>query len=899
MAITTLPRPALRALIAALAPSLFLALTAPNRATAQSTCVTNEGDSGTVGAFYTGLGQIQTVVSIQADPDSAPIDSEQTPTGTQLKNGLDDAAAAWSQTCAGSNTPDFSMNVGATRDAPFSAGWATSVGVDYRLNEEVQDIGGRMVLATFNDSTGVLTVYGRCRNTQGELFGAICNQVGSNLYIDWSDPWAVQYLRHELGHALGIGHDDSSGDCGGFNGIMEVPVPYREGQIKMEHCEYADFKNCDPAMGVCPDDPRLPDDPIADLPDLCDRVPELCSPDGPGGGPSPWWNVPETQPTCGVVSSCDNFGWCDTSRTCYFDKGALLPRTVETSQGPTTAVLSPADSALVSGTVQIDGWSRDEDLGVTGTLGFWVDRQSVYPAGVTYGDADSAACSGSTDPNCPYVGFSASLDTTQLADGYHTLEVVTAEAAVEQPTPGYVPTRFLVDNTKPAASITAPAAGATLSGTVQVTGTASDVNGISTVSFYVDGVYQTSDNTAPYTFSLNTLSWPNGSHTLKTRTWDGAGNGKTSTVTVTFANDTQVPQVSLSQPSAGALVRGNVTVKALASDDQGVSHVEFRLDGALLATDATAPYQVSWSTTATSDGSHSLTARAFDGTGNVGVSAARSVTVDNTLPKMFVDFPSHQQAVAGTSVRIAGWAIDASGVVSRTFKLNGQPLPLNGAVQTVSRSDVCATFPEIADPACPSVGWRAFFDSTAYPNGGYTLSVTATDAAGNAKTFNRSMSIANPPVTLSFNPVADATAWQAYPTYNDGTSSTLAARTTSGGEGAYAFLKFQVSGVAGPVTSATLRVKTLNAMTDLWLYWLVHSNWTESNLTWSYFPGPGGDLDHTYNVYGGYWYSFDVTSFVNGNGTYSMGFANSNSSYAYLWSRQSSYPPVLEVTYQP
>lgn len=898
MATTTLRSPAFRIHASVIALSLLFALTGPGRAAAQSACVTNEGDSGTVDAFYSGLGQIQTVVSIQADPDSSPIDSEQTPTGTQLKNGLEDAAAAWSQTCAGSNTPDFSMSVGATRDEPFTAGWATSVGVNYRLNEEVQDIGGRLVLATFNDSTGVLTVYGRCRNTQGELFVAICKQVGSNLYIDWSHSWAVQYLRHELGHALGIGHDDSTGDCGGFNGIMEAPVPYREGQIKMEHCEYADFKNCDPSMGVCPDDPRLPDDPIADLPDLCDRVPELCRPDGPGGGPSPWWNTPETQPTCGIVTTCDYWG-CDSSRTCYFAKSTLLARSSETSQGPATAVLSPADGALVSGTVQIDGWSRDEDLGVTGTLGFWVDRQSVYPAGVTYGDADSAACSGSTDPNCPYVGFSASLDTTQLADGYHTLEVVTAEAAVEQPTPGYVPTTLLVDNTKPAASITAPAAGATLSGTVQVTGTASDVNGISTVSFYVDGVYQTSDNAAPYTFSLNTLSWPNGTHTLKTRTWDRAGNGKTSTVTVTFANDTQVPQVSLSQPSAGALVRGNVTIKALASDDQGVSHVEFRVDGALLATDATAPYQVSWSTTATSDGSHSLTARAFDGTGNVGVSAPVAVSVDNTLPKRFVDVPAHLQTVGGTSVQVSGWAIDASSVDSLTFKLNGLPLTLNGPVTKVYRAAVCANNPDVPDPDCPNVGWRAYFDATAYPSGSYILEVTAVDAAGNANAFNRSFVIDNPPVTLTFYPVADATAWQAYPTTNDGTSSTLATATTSDGQGAYAFLKFQVTGVTGQVTNARLNVKTLSSMTDLWLYWLVHSNWTESNLTWSYFPGPGGNLDHTSNVYAGLWYGFDVSSFVSGDGTYSMGFANSNPSYAYLWSRQSSYPPVLEVTFEP
>ncbi|HVF59937.1 MAG TPA: hypothetical protein VNJ70_09040 [Thermoanaerobaculia bacterium] len=38
---------------------------------------------------------------------------------------------------------------------------------------------------------------------------------------------------------------------------------------------------------------------------------------------------------------------------------------------------------------------------------------------------------------------------------------------------------------------------------------------------------------------------------------------------------------------------------------------------------------------------------------------------------------------------------------------------------------------------------------------------------------------------------------------------------------------------------------------------------------------------------------------VTENGTYSLGFANSNPSYSYVCSRDSSNPPVLEVTYEP
>jgi len=155
------------------------------------------------------------------------------------------------------------------------------------------------------------------------------------------------------------------------------------------------------------------------------------------------------------------------------------------------------------------------------------------------------------------------------------------------------------------------------------------------------------------------------------------------------------------------------------------------------------------------------------------------------------------------------------------------------------------------------------------------------------------------PYTATFNPVADATAWQASPTCNNGTATTLTTRTTSGGSGAYALLKFQVSGIQGQVTSARLKVRTLSNMNELWLYWLVHSNWSETNLTWNYFPGPGGALDHVYNVYANTWYSFNVGFYVTGNGTYSLGFANTNPTYASLYSRESVYKPVLEITYIP
>ncbi|MDZ4116998.1 MAG: Ig-like domain-containing protein [Xanthomonadaceae bacterium] len=87
------------------------------------------------------------------------------------------------------------------------------------------------------------------------------------------------------------------------------------------------------------------------------------------------------------------------------------------------------------------------------------------------------------------------------------------------------------------------------------------------------------------------------------------------------------PIVALTSPAEGAVVISGQTtsITASASDANGISKVEF-LDGAMLiGTDTTAPYSVPWSSTVL--GSHSLTARATDGVGVVGISAPVIATV--------------------------------------------------------------------------------------------------------------------------------------------------------------------------------------------------------------------------------------------------------------------------------
>ena len=94
--------------------------------------------------------------------------------------------------------------------------------------------------------------------------------------------------------------------------------------------------------------------------------------------------------------------------------------------------------------------------------------------------------------------------------------------------------------------------------------------------------------------------------------------------------DIQAPAVSLTSP--GATVSDTVALTADASDDQGVVEVRFLVDGALIASDTTAPYSIDWDTTTAGNGQVTLTAEADDAAGNTGVSADVLVTVQNVTP---------------------------------------------------------------------------------------------------------------------------------------------------------------------------------------------------------------------------------------------------------------------------
>lgn len=92
------------------------------------------------------------------------------------------------------------------------------------------------------------------------------------------------------------------------------------------------------------------------------------------------------------------------------------------------------------------------------------------------------------------------------------------------------------------------------------------------------------------------------------------------------SGDTLPPTISIMSPGSGAAVSGTVTVKVAATDDVGVMKGELYVDGALVGTSTSAPFNFKWNTRKARAGQHSLHSKAYDAAGNVGTSSPVTVT---------------------------------------------------------------------------------------------------------------------------------------------------------------------------------------------------------------------------------------------------------------------------------
>jgi len=278
---------------------------------------------------------------------------------------------------------------------------------------------------------------------------------------------------------------------------------------------------------------------------------------------------------------------------------------------PTVSISAPTNAATVAGTVAVQGTATD-NVGVTKIE---LDMDGVAVATVT------------SSP------FSFSWSSATVSNALHTLTINAYDAAnnVGSASVTVNVANPVADTTPPTVSISAPTNSASVSGTVSVQGTAADNVGVTKIELDVDGAVVTTTTTSPFSFSWNTASKANGSHTLTVKAYDAANNVGSASVTVTINNqavvqDTIPPVVSITKPVAGTVVTRSVSIAVSATDNVGVAHVSIYLDNVQLCNVTSAPYSCSWNTKKSAGGSHTISATAWDAAGNAGHATPVAVT---------------------------------------------------------------------------------------------------------------------------------------------------------------------------------------------------------------------------------------------------------------------------------
>ena len=187
---------------------------------------------------------------------------------------------------------------------------------------------------------------------------------------------------------------------------------------------------------------------------------------------------------------------------------------------------------------------------------------------------------------------------------------------------------FTTDTTKPVVAVTAPTAGAGVSGTVTVTADASDNVGVAGVQFKLDGAnLGAEDTSAPYAVSWDTRTSADGSHNISAVARDAAGNTQTApSVAVSVGNDATAPTAPTNL-AAAAVSSSRVDLNwTAATDNVGVAGYRVTRNGSVIGTTTAATYS---DTGLAPQTTYSYSVAAFDAAGNV---SAGSTPASATTP---------------------------------------------------------------------------------------------------------------------------------------------------------------------------------------------------------------------------------------------------------------------------
>jgi PDZ domain-containing secreted protein len=339
---------------------------------------------------------------------------------------------------------------------------------------------------------------------------------------------------------------------------------------------------------------------------------------------------------------------------------------------PHANITHPKNEAEVSGVINITGHAWDTDGNVTDV--------KVRIAEVNYNATDS------TTNNSWYSWFLV-FDTTILKNGEYKVIPLPKDDDNDLNDIGWI--WIVVNNTEkenqaPTIWIEVPANNSVVSGEITFKGHAKDDGGVKSVDFEIDGkeylATDTSGNETWWSWKLvfNTTILENGGYWVTAWAWDKEENKGGYDKIYIIVNNTKAkenhwPYVTITHPKNEATVKGTITIKGHAWDNDGnVTLVQVRIAEVWYnATHTTTNsswynWSLNFDTTKLKDGEFKVTAIAKDDGGKFGdwhIWIIIKNTKENHWPYVNITQPKNEETVKGV-ITIKGHAWDPDGNVT-------------------------------------------------------------------------------------------------------------------------------------------------------------------------------------------------------------------------------------------
>jgi hypothetical protein len=371
---------------------------------------------------------------------------------------------------------------------------------------------------------------------------------------------------------------------------------------------------------------------------------------------------------------------------------------------PQVVITSPLNGATISGSITITGTA-------TAAAGATISSVVLNIDGAQRGTTTSSI-------------FSFAVDTTTLLNGAHAIQVVATDNGARIGSQSITVTASNVVPTNPIVLISSPSNGQKVTGNVVVNAaiTAGQGATISYVSFKIGSVEFGNDTSSPYSATLNTNSFADGTHFIDVTAVDNGGRRGSQTITLIVnntGNAPTIPVVTITSPLNGAVLTGTFSVTATVTGALPLTSVNLLIDGASQGPKTIGPFVWSVNGNSLSTGSHIINVTATDNNAKLGFQEITVTLTGFGGPTVRIDGPTAGGAYDGT-ITVSANLTSGAGIGYVVLRINGQ---------------------QVANTSVAPFSWQV--NTANYPDGHAVINITAVDLAGKRGYSEISISIDN------------------------------------------------------------------------------------------------------------------------------------------------------------